>query len=145
MAILQEDHWLCPARAIGIYLDLPVSFHFVLMSFSCLLLVRHVRYRGTLSFFIRESSLMLRFLCWVFAASPIAFVVLQPPPCFRVTSCFPRCLRRLTGDRLQCVLLSFCATVWVVGMRDIVRAFVLPIRRYFCFMLRRTEFRPFRG
>ena len=48
VAILLEDRWLCPAWAIHIYLDLPASFCFVLMSFSCLLIIRHVRYRKTL-------------------------------------------------------------------------------------------------
>ena len=76
---------------------------------------------------------------------PIAFVVLRPLPCFSVTGRFPRCLRRLIGDRLQCVLLSFWATLWVVGRCDIVHAFVLPICRYFCLALRQPDFRPFGG
>ena len=39
VAILLEDHGLYPAWAIHIYLDLPASFRFVLMSLSCFLLV----------------------------------------------------------------------------------------------------------
>ena len=105
----------------------------------------HALSKNTVSFFLQESSLILRFLCWVFAARPIAFVVLRLLPCFSVTGRSPRCLRRLIGDRPQCVLLSFCATLWVVGICDIVCAFVLPICRYFCLTLRRLDFRSFGG
>ena len=71
--------------------------------------------KNTLSFFLRESSFMLGL-----RREPIAFVVLRPLPCFSVTGRSPRCLRLLIGDRLQCALLSFCATLWVVGMCSIV-------------------------
>ena len=108
--------WVALCRLFAFIWILQRRFRFVLMRFSCLLLVRHVSYRRTLyrSFYVGHHW----FCIFSAEASPraIAFGLLQPRPCFCITGRSTRCFRWRFEDRLQgcfCLFPQFLL-YWIV-------------------------------